>query len=281
MIEVIFIGTGPSIPPPGRGNIAFVARSARSGVLVECGPTVPTGAQNLGLELRLLPYIFISHGHGDHMLGFPMLVLDRMVSGRTMRTAPLQVFCPSSMVDLLQRICYDVFPEMRETLQSIIWRPLPEQEITKIDLEPDLRLTTGPVGGYPATPTLGMRLDFEEGVSVAYSGDTAPCEEVPNLAQGCDLLVHEAYHSTTLAPGVFSGRYYHSTGRSAGIAASQAKCRMLALVHLGPYAYGREDIVAHEANESFFGQVIVPSDGDSVLITHSQIEVKREKRPLL
>jgi ribonuclease Z len=273
VIEVIFIGTGPSIPPPGQGNTALVARSAHSAVLLECGPTVPTSAQNIGVELRLIPYIFLSHGHGDHMLGFPLIVLDRLVTGQTMRLAPLQVFCPDSLADRLQRLCRDVFPETREILKSITWHPLPEDQVTTLELEPDLRLTSGPVGGYPATPTLGVRLDFEEGISLAYSGDTAPCEEVPQLARDCDLLVHEAYHSTTLAPGVFSGRYYHSTGRSAGIAAAQANCRVLALIHLGPYAHGREDVVAREASESFFGQVIVPADGDRLRLTATEIEI--------
>jgi len=272
VIQVIFIGTGPSISLPGRGNTAFVVRSARSAVLVECGPTVQYGAQRIGLELNLIPHLFISHCHGDHMLGFPMIALHRMIVSTTMRLAPLQVFCPSSMVKILQQLSLDVYPELRESLRTVIWHGLPENEESVINLEPDLRLTASPVGGPPGTPTLGMRLDFEEGLSVAYSSDTAPCEEVPHLAHGCDLLIHEAYFSTALNPDV-PPRYYHSTGRSAGIAARQAGCRMLALVHLGPYAYGREDVVIREANESFFGQVIAPFDGDAVHLNGVDIEV--------
>lgn len=279
MIEVLFIGTGPSLPLPDRGNTAFVVRSAHSAFLVECGPTVQVGAQNMGLDLDLVPYLFISHCHGDHMLAFPMIVLGRMVAAQMMRhPAPLGVFCPAGAMDILYRLTFDVYPEVRETLKTIRWYPLPEREISVVELEPDVRLTAAPVGGPPGTPTLGLRLDFQEGVSVAYSSDTAPCEEVPQLAQGCDLLVHEAYFSTILTPDVPS-RYYHSNGRSAGIAARQAGCRMLALVHLGPCSYGHEDVVAREAGESFAGQVFVPFDRDSVRLNGTDIQIVRARPP--
>ncbi len=280
MVEVTFLGTGPSIPPPGRGNTAFVVRSAHSTVLAECGPTVWDGAQNAGIELRLVPHLFVSHGHGDHMLGFPLIVLARMVASKTMRVPPLNVFCPACMVGTLQRISLDVFPEIEigGALKAINWHALPEKETSIIELEPDLRLTAAPVNGPLWTPTLGMRLDFKEGLSVAYSADTGPGEEVPRLAQGCDLLVHEAYYSLALSPSAFS-QHYHSTASSAGITASLAKNRMLALIHLGPLSFGHEDIVAEEAKKTFFGQVLVPSDGDVVRLTPADIEIiKKEKR---
>jgi ribonuclease Z len=262
VIQVIFIGTGPSLPPPGRGNTAFVARSAYTSVLVDCGPTVQFGAQRAQVELSLIPHVFISHCHGDHMLGFPMLVLDRMVAGWTMCVPPLNVFCPASMVETLQDIARMSFPEFEFTgaLRSIHWHPMPEDRAATIELAPDLVLTTRPVGGPPLIPTLGVRLDFQEGISIAYSSDTAQTEEVPKLAQGCDLLVHEAYCSITVGSRV--PEFYHSSGRGAGINASLAKCRKLALVHLGPLAYGREAAWAREASETFFGEIVVPADGD-------------------
>lgn len=277
MVEVVFVGTGPSIPLPGRGNIAFVARSAFSSILVECGPTVQFVAQNLGVELNSIPYLFISHCHGDHMLCFPMILLDRLIASHTMRFVPLHVFCPASMVEVLKRLCLDVYPELRETLKNVVWHPLPENETSTHELSVDLQLTAMPVGGPPSTPTLGLRLDFQEGISLAYSSDTTPCEEVSRLARHCDLLIHEAYFSASLSPDV-PARYYHSTGRSAGIAAREAGVRMLALVHLGPYSYGREDAVALEAADSFAGQVFVPSDGDIVRLDRTDIQILKERR---
>lgn len=279
MIEVTFIGTGPSIPPLGRGNTSFVVRSAHSAVLLDCGPTVLAGAQGLEVELRLVPHIFISHCHGDHMLGFPMIMLDRLVASKPMLIPPLNVFCPASMVESLQRITLDVFPEieMGGALKSVNWHPLPDKQVSTIELEPDLRLTAAPVNGPAWVPTLGARLDFKEGISVAYSSDTGPGDQVTRLAHGCDLLVHEAQHSTVLSPGVPSGYYHHSKASDAGKAAAQAHCRMLALVHLGSYSDGREDAVAREAAEYFSGQIIVPSDGDIVYLEKDNITVKERK----
>jgi ribonuclease BN (tRNA processing enzyme) len=42
----------------------------------------------------------------------------------------------------------------------------------------------------PVFPALGYRIDTPNG-SVAFSGDTGPCDNVVRLAQGADVLVHE------------------------------------------------------------------------------------------
>jgi ribonuclease BN (tRNA processing enzyme) len=281
VVKVTFLGTGPSIPLPGRGNTAFMVESSTapdSSILVECGPTVQLSAKNAGVDLNQVPLVFLSHRHGDHVLGFPTLLLDRMIAGATFRPPPLHVFCPASVVDVLEHVSLAVYPfEVLNPLRSLTWHPLAENKLTTIETESGVKLTAGPVGGPPTAPTLGLRLDFAEGVSLAYSADTAQCEEVPQLAHGCDLLIHEAYFSITVSGKV--PEYYHSSARNAGSNAARAGCRMLALIHMGPLAYGHEDIWVQEAGDNFSGQIIAPVDGDIVHIDPPQITVVKNQEP--
>ena len=41
------------------------------------------------------------------------------------------------------------------------------------------------------SPCFALRMDTTDGQSVVFSGDTAPCERLIELARDCDLLIHE------------------------------------------------------------------------------------------
>ena len=84
------------------------------------------------------------------------------------------------------------------------------------------RVTASPVQ-HPV-PTVGLRVEAD-GMTVAYSCDTAPCDAIERLARGADLLVHEA---TGHLPGV------HSSAEEAAQCAARAGAARLVLVHLPP-----------------------------------------------
>jgi len=85
------------------------------------------------------------------------------------------------------------------------------------------------------------------GRTLVYSGDTARCDALVELARDCDLLLCEAsWPSDPLPPpGI------HLTGREAGEHAARAGARRLLLTHLMPYT----DPVAQlaEAREAYAG----------------------------
>jgi ribonuclease Z len=66
--------------------------------------------------------------------------------------------------------------------------------------------------------------DRKGGGTVAYSCDTRPSEAVAALAQGADILVHEAT----------GAGLNHSSAREAARIAQQANAKRLVLVHLPP-----------------------------------------------
>jgi ribonuclease Z len=113
---------------------------------------------------------------------------------------------------------------------------------------PDLRLYSSPVKHF--LPSFGLRFEFKaEEKSLAYSCDTEACPAVVKLAQGVDVLIHEA-------SGPFRG---HSSASQAGEVARQAEAKALYLIHYPTGRFASGDIVA-EARSSFPGTVVKAED---------------------
>jgi len=105
----------------------------------------------------------------------------------------------------------------------------------------DAKVTVRPVPTSPAIttgPSNGYRLEWE-GVSLAYVSDHQPpagldtvAQEVLELAEGVDVLIHDARRSTTMW-GQRSAEG-HSTVDYAVLVAREAGARCLALFHHDP-----------------------------------------------
>jgi ribonuclease Z len=101
-------------------------------------------------------------------------------------------------------------------------------------------------------PTIGLRLEFLESAKVlAYSCDTEPCPEVVRLAEGADILIHEATGETV----------GHSSARQAGVIASQAEVETVYLVHYPTLGVSKKKLL-EDAGDRFSGDVIVAEDFD-------------------
>jgi ribonuclease BN (tRNA processing enzyme) len=102
----------------------------------------------------------------------------------------------------------------------------------------------------------GMRVECE-GVSVVYSGDTGPCQELVDLAAGADLLLCEAAF-------VESGHNpvdLHLTGKQAGAAAAEAGVQRLVLTHIPPWH--DPHVVLAEAREAYDGPIDLAVSGST------------------
>jgi ribonuclease Z len=262
MIEVTFIGTGSAMPPPGRGNTCFTVRTEGLLFLVDAGPTVFSDLQRAAIDPGQIDAIFLSHGHADHILGFPQLALLAKFAART---KPLAVYCTATVREAVCNITRLTFPEASDIVDRFEWTDLAEGPRQLNELTGNVQLTTELVFGPPYMPVLGLRLDFlKQGVSLAFSADTAPSDIFASMATGCDLMIHEASFSATLQPDVSPQMVFHSDARQAGQIAARARARRLALVHLSQMAGNHRRVLTAEAAEYFKGLILVPEDGDVI-----------------
>ena len=269
-MRITFCGTGAggSIGPD-RGNASIHLAHRGRHLLLDSGPGFlerMTGAQ---LDPDLVTDVVFSHLHFDHAMG--VVDLFCRLLGRT--GPPVTVYGPRDTDSYIEAALgfarvNVVRPSMNEWLDGVsveLTRAGDEREIQ------GLRVRSVEVPHAPYLECLARRFEAD-GRALVYSGDTtyAPEAMVP-LADGADLLVHEAFTEAGLerlaAPmpqsareGLFSGmRATHSSAVDAGRIAQQAGVKLLVLTHL--LATEREDELLADARSAFEGPIVIAADG--------------------
>jgi ribonuclease Z len=261
MVTVTFLGTGGAFSAGRRTNLALLIESREFRMLIETGPMVMQQLNRVGLRSSDIEHLFVSHAHGDHVLGFPMLALNRIQAPE-----PLHVYAGLSTIASLRILSALAFSSLRPDQFNLAWHSLSEERADRADLPMGVELLTAVPDHPPDVPTLAARWDFDNGPSVTFITDTRPGDASVELARGSDLLIHEASFSAVLEPDANPGQHYHSNAEQAGTVARQAGCRRLALVHLGPEIGERPDVLIEEAQAGTDLEVIVPEDGQQLSI---------------
>jgi ribonuclease Z len=184
MSSVTFLGTGNFLVPPERYWNSFVLAGGGLTVLVEPSPSALPRLRRAGLSSADLDAVVISHFHPDHTFGWPFLLLDLMLSGRT---KPLEVVGPPGVEAFLADMmrlgsCEDIVTEAGRRI-DIRFREVSDTagliafEAVRVDHVPELEC-------YGYIFEIG-------GARVAYSGDTKPCSGLDFLAANCSTLIVE------------------------------------------------------------------------------------------
>lgn len=181
-LELRFIGTGNAFAPGGLCWNGFVANER---FLFEAPPQALQSLNRLGLEANALEAVVLSHHHGDHFLGLPFLLLQWKYYGRQQ---PVTIVGPPGTRDLASDIALKVYPGIFDIQYEINWVEANSGdrirvgglELEALAVKHDRRLS-GSLG-YQATLS-GRRF--------AYTGDTAICEAVFDMARHAEVLVSE------------------------------------------------------------------------------------------
>ena len=91
------------------------------------------------------------------------------------------------------------------------------------------------------------------GQKVTYSGDTRPCEKMIELAQGSDVLIHEATYEHEDQDKAIEN--CHSTSKEAAEIAKEANVKLLVLTHIST-RYTTDINIKEEAKEIFENTVV-------------------------
>jgi len=82
MTDILFLGTGAGIPSRSRSLPCVAVRSGSDIVLFDCGEGAQRQMMMSPMSFMKVSGIFITHFHGDHLLGLPGLLQTMGMSGR-------------------------------------------------------------------------------------------------------------------------------------------------------------------------------------------------------
>ena len=219
------LGTGAAISDPHRTTTMLAVTddtAERATLVVDCGGDVCQRLRANGVALDSIGALVVTHAHMDHASGFPLFMEKIWLDGRD---RPIPVVGIEAALAQAQR-SWDAFEPVHADWDAppIDWQTVPHVPNADLWTDDVWTVTAAPVD-HGSQPNVGLRVEHAEtDAVVAYSCDTAPCDAVADLAQGADVLVHEAN-------GVGDG---HSTADEAAAVAKAAGVDHLLLVHLPP-----------------------------------------------
>ncbi|MCF6187960.1 MAG: MBL fold metallo-hydrolase [Desulfobulbaceae bacterium] len=183
-MEVHFLGVGEACDSR-HGNTSALVTAGGCKILLDCGFSVPHRFFGICKDPDCLEYIWISHFHGDHFFGLPLLLLRFWEMGRTRR---LQLIGQERLQEKTMTVLELAYPGFAKKLSFPLQFHSVQPGIT-LELE-QLKFQTTPTTHSQAN--LGLLLD-DGRKRLYYSGDGRPTAEVIRLAHGCDLALHEAF----------------------------------------------------------------------------------------
>lgn len=218
MARMILLGVGTAVPDAHRGYTHMVFDGPGGPLLIDAGGEVYQRLLRAGIDPRTLQGIILTHSHADHINGLAGLLFSLSLAGRR---DPLPIYGLEPTLTRVQHIL-NAF-ELDEHCSPVSWRVLRGDD--HISLAKAWVLKTA--CNAHTRPCLALRFQDPTGShAITYSGDTAPCQAVIDLARQTTLLIHEA---TVGKPS--EG---HTTPGQAGQVAVQAGAGRLVLVHFSP-----------------------------------------------
>lgn len=222
MSEVVFIGTSDAFGAGGRRQAAVLARGARGTILLDCGATTGSGLQELGIPRDEIDTILVSHFHGDHFAGIPLLLLAALYQDE--RRHPLRIAGPPE-IELRVRA---LARAMGHPLEDRQWSfPI---EFSEVSAGQEREVGPARIRAFDTQHQLeahpqGYRVDIGSEI-IAYSGDTGWFDDLPRLSAGADLFICEC----TLHRQVLD---FHLNLETIEAHVQDFDCGRLLLTHLG------------------------------------------------
>jgi len=291
-MRVIFLGTAGSVPTQARSLPAVFLKRQNEQLMFDCGEGVQRQMVKAKVGFHKKMKIFISHMHGDHVLGLPGLLQTMALMDRQRK---LEIYGPEGIKQFLEWV--------RESLQFGLTFPVEIHEVYDVgviceekDYTVEAARSNHVVSGFAYAfvekprpgkfyPEKARALGVPEGElwsklqhgdkvklsnglvispeavlglprkgrKIVYTGDTRPFRGFAKFAAGADLVVHDSTFDDAL--GEKAELDGHSTPSQAAQQAKRAKAKKLVLTHISA-RYADAGLLLEQARKVFKNTVV-------------------------
>jgi ribonuclease Z len=303
LLRVTILGTASGAPTRKRG-MPSIAVKYDDLLLWDCGEGCQMNMMRDKIGSGSIKAVFLTHLHIDHFLGVFGLVNSLGLA----RQEKMHIFAPDGFQKLMDAIVptmeirYPFFATKRMRVGEIYFGDqyavsafsvnhrtkesfglvFTEQGRVRLDTE-----KTNALGfsqqNYMEINTQGetiigeKRIGIEDvlitikGRKIVYSGDTVYDERIAEIAEGADLLIHEATYTEEFAEQAAENG--HTTAKGAATIAKKAGVEKLMLTHFSRRCKNEE--LGREARE-IFENTVVAEDGMKIDIELKKDQIKEE-----
>lgn len=247
-MKLTIVGSGDAFGSGGRFNTCFMLETGSSRVLVDFGASSLVALRVRGIEPNGIDGIILTHLHGDHFGGLPLLLLDAQFLSR--RERPLVIAGPPGTRDRIHAAMEVFFPRSTGTPWRFSWEVVEIAPGVKTNVL-ELAMVSTEVIHPSGAPSTAVRLSDGRKTFV-YSGDTEWTDALVPIADGADFLIIECYEYERSVTGHISW-----SGLKTKLDALNA--RRIMVTHMNP------SMLAH-ADEARARGLLVAEDGLTVEI---------------
>jgi ribonuclease Z len=291
-IRITFLGTSGSVPTLKRSLPAVVVACPVEQWMFDCGENVQRQMMAAKVSFHKKTAIFISHLHGDHVLGLPgvlqtMALMDRKETVRvygpvgikdflvcTQQTLKFGLTFPMEIYEILKEgiICneeqYTVeAAKSNHTAEGYAYAFVEKPRAGKFYPKKALALGVAKgelwsklQSGQEITLADGKVIKPQDvmgplraGRKIVYTGDTRPFDGFAQFANGADVIIHDCTFDDSLTEkAALDG---HSTPSQAASQAKAAGTNWLLLTHISA-RYPNAELLLEQAKKVFENSVL-------------------------
>ena len=283
-MEIIFLGTSSAVHSYNRNHPAIILKAFGETFLFDCGEATQRQLIFAKVSPMKISKIFLSHYHGDHILGLPGLIQSMNFRGREKK---LTIYGPKGLYDLRDALFNLGYSKIEfpiefieidsETVESTdeyliksqhVNHNVPSLAYSIEELKKPRFLREKAIElGVPIGPDFGRLHNGEEievdgkiikpeqvlgpprkGNKIVYSGDTTPCKEMVEFAKDSTILIHESTYMSEDADKAEEN--FHSTSADAAEIAKASNSKELILTHFST-RYKKTDEMLKQAQDVF------------------------------
>ena len=275
---VVLTGTGVPHAAPGRAGAGVMVRHGDTVLQFDAGRGTVLRVIEAGVQPTDITAVFVTHYHSDHVMDLPDVVITHWVQQQMKKTLPLQIVAPAGPATRFVSRMMDAFDDDIHVRREHTGAPDPRFDAISFDapLTPtevwrsangDVKVEAVAVHHEPVEAAVAYRVTTPCGV-VVISGDTRACDEVFSMAQGCDVLVHEACRKQSMIDSIRGTVFetifdYHADSVEVGELAQKYNVQHLVLTHLIPQPHSdreAEKFANDVRTGGYTGQVTVGKD---------------------